>query len=161
MTHENHWPLPEPHSAPSQQDVQPVVVPPQVPRPPLTERLHRFCHVFVFAFKRALPTAGLIMAMTFITMSYIRVERADASMTFAYFKAEQIARLGQVEATVPITDKRGRAHRLPARDIIAHRELAALSEQTRQTLILHAKIAALLGALTAVFSIARTVRRVF
>ena len=161
MTHENHWAMPDPHAGSIQDEIRPVVVPPQVPRRPFSERLTRFWHVFLFAFKRALPTAGLIMAMTFVTMSYIRIERADASMTFAYFKAEQIARLGQLEATIPITDKRGRTHRLPARDIIAHRDLAALSEQTRQTLFLHVKIAALLGALTAVFSISRTVRRVF
>ena len=161
MMRTNDWNSTERSSMRHDGDIRPAPRPAEIPKRAFTDTLTHLFNVTLFAFKRSLPASGLVLAMVFITTSYIRVDRQDASLSFAYFKAEMTVRMGQDGAPVPITDKRGHTYRLPARDIVNHFELADLSKQTRASLILNAKIAGFLGILAGVISILRTIRRVF
>lgn len=157
----NDWNSAESTSFQHDVDIRPAPQPAELRKRTFPDTLSHLFHVTLFAFKRSLPVFGLVLAMVFITTSYIRVDRQDASLSFAYFKAEMTLRMGQDASPIPITDKRGHTYRLPARDIVNHFELADLSKRTRSSLILNAKIAIVLGLLAGAISILRTIRRIF
>lgn len=157
----NDWNSANTSSPRQDADIHPTPRPAEIRKRPLPDTLTHLFHVTLFALKRSLPVFGLVLAMVFITASYIRVDRQDASLSFAYFKAEMTLRMGQDASPVPITDKRGRTYRLPARDIVNHFELADLSKRTRSDLVLNAKIAIVLGLLAGAISILCTIRRIF
>jgi len=130
------------------------------PQSSLSLRLKRLVTVIVFCLRRSLIPATLVGLSVFAATTYMRVETADAKITLAHFKAETAMRLNQPGTTIPLTDKRGKHHRIEAGRLVAMPHVAALSDQTKDALWQNAYAALGVASLWVFFSTTITTRRI-